>query len=153
MRKSLSRVALALAAILALSTAAQAQTYQTHQILKKWESGSVAAGAIITSPTMNLAGLSNVDVYVDNSLNSSTTGTLTAKWYASDCATLVYTQTVTAANSGTNGGYTVASIDSSQIVLTTSGVTQIPIDPGYCMSFSLAAAGAVARQVNVYARP
>ena len=161
MKRFIRTLVVALAATLAVAAQAQTNTMVvTEPINLRWESGQQglgAAGAAITysqalaSPTKGV--VKRLTIVCDNSLNASTTGTLTISFLEADCSTVAGKFTVTCANSGTNGGYTFVQIASDQPGVSTTGLTQIPIDPPYCLGVSLAAAGSVSRQVSIYGRP
>lgn len=152
MPKLIRNAVVALAAIVLSTSIAQAQSVGTGPIAYRYESGSIAAGAIITSPAKTFAQMKKALIVCDNSLNGSTTRAMTIKYLEADCATVAGQFTVTCANSGTNGGFTFVQIASDQPGVSTTGLTQLPLDPPQCLQVSVAAAGAVAGQLSIYGR-
>ena len=144
----------AAAALLATAVAPSSAHAQSAQpgprILKyAYESGQVAAGALITSNVVNTAVLENVTVIADNSAGGSAR-TLTCNILAKDKATVMYSPATVSVGIAGRGGY----VFTTDVTAGTApaGFTVLQLAPGQYLQCNLAAAGAANGQLAIYGR-
>lgn len=113
-----------------------------------YESGVVAAGAVITSPVMDLSNSDEVKILADNSAGGSDR-TLKIQYLGPDGTTVLFETDITVTAATRKAA--IVSAKGGMVPALPTGVTVLPLSPGR-MQFQLAAAGAANGSLGVYGR-
>ena len=116
---------------------------------RQYEALNVAAGAIITSPVLDVTGCDDVEIFADNSAGGSTR-TLTVSFYASDGTTVLWTPPAASLTTGLRWAFNIGRYSSAQTATTSS--TVVPHMPSPKIGAVLSAAGAAAGSLAIYCR-
>ena len=120
------------------------------ETVKAWESGAVAAGAVITSPVVDAGRLSELVVLVDNSDAAAADRNVVVEYLARDAATVLYSATVACVK----GARYLLALRATQPVPAAppTGASILPLPLAGKLRVTLAAGGAKAAQVALYGR-
>lgn len=146
---SIAVLALASAAFVLIPTPPKAAHANTMTPPYKQIESTVAAGAIITVPPVDVTGCDDVEVFADNSAGGSTR-TLTVSFYASDGTTVLWTAPAASLTTGLRWAMNISRYASAQSASASS--TIVPHMPSPKIGAVLSAAGAAAGTVAIYCR-